>query len=85
MGLQNVGVGFVLLPEETLEFIVIAFLGSSEEPVKSEGISSEASRKEMRAGVGSQSDPIGKRGNGLKLCKKVFDIGKTCEGWWKKA
>ena len=85
MGLQNVGVGFVFLPEETLEFIVVAFLGSGEGPVKSEGISGEASRKEMRTGVGSQSDPIGKRRNGLKLCKKVFDIGKTCEGWREKA
>ena len=81
MGLHNVGIGYVLLPEETHEFVVVAFLGSGEGPVKSEGLFGEASRKEMRAGIGSQSDPIGKRRNGLKLCKKVFDIGKTCEGW----
>ena len=52
MGLQDVGVVFVLLPKETLEFIVVSFLGIGEGPVKSEGISGDASRKEMRAGSG---------------------------------
>ena len=39
LGLQNVGVGFILVPEETIEFIVVAFLGSGEGPVKSESLS----------------------------------------------
>ena len=47
MGLQDVGVGFVLLPEEVLEFIVAAFWGSGQVPVKSKSITYEAGRKEM--------------------------------------
>ena len=78
-GLQNVGVWLVLLPEETLEFIVAAFLGSSQGPLKNQRLAGEAGRKERPAVVGSQSNPIGKPGNGLKLRKKDFDICKTRE------
>ena len=65
--------------EETLEFIVVSFLGSGEGPAKSEDISVEASRKGVRA---TQLESVQ---NGFKLCKKVFDIGKNFERWRKKA
>ena len=80
LGVQNFGVWFVLLPEETFQFIVAAFLSNGEGQVKNKSITGETGRKEMRTEGGSQSDPIGKRGNSLKVCKKVFHICETCEG-----
>ena len=76
LGLQNVGVWLVLRPEETLVFIVGAFLSSSEDAVKNQSTTGEADRKEMRAGVGSQSNPFIKRGNGFEMREIVFEIGK---------
>ena len=78
MGFHNVGIGPVLLPQDSLEFILVAILGSGEGRLKSDIITNEVGRKEAPA---SQNDPFWKRGNNLELCEKVFFIGKSREGW----
>ena len=70
-----------MLPEETLDFIVAAFLSSSEGDVKNPSTTGEEGRRELRAGVGIQSKPFRKCGKGFELSEKVFDLVRTCEGW----